>query len=569
MSPISRRRFHRNVASTLAGSTILASSSPIPSDQHGPFKTQFRAPRFFYNNDGSFLLYCEPPLTPEDFVYEAVGRLIGTRVDAVVCHMFSFGDAVPLYPTEIPAARAKESARFDFVSEWRRQETLQAFRKKAIDPWKLSVNAAHAAGMEYWAGMRFNDLHPRGYRWLSPFKEEHPEFELGNRCSSGLHTPGSAEAEYCTGLNFAIPEVRAHRLALIEEVCRRYDVEGFEWDFLRHPGHHFPSLQESSDPLTKYLRQVRAALNRLGKQRGRALGFGVRVPATLEKCQRIGIDLAAWMREGLVDYVSPSPYADTATDLPFDTFVSLARGTSTRVYACPSDCYGPGRYQFPSSEVLRAGALNAWRQGVDGIYLYNFHHSTIYNVSMTEVLHQLGNPDSLEFEDKQYMVAGPYTTLKYPQFTNVFEAYPNPLPLNLTGSFSNSVVSFRIADDLATAKRRGVLDRLHLELGVFGYTTDDRIEFRLNDHTLSGDPDIQLHPEDYRTKPDWYAYRGNLVLGYDLKAEWILPGMNRLHVILKRRNPQLNSNLVLQDITLTVRYRRLPMRIGQERVPSG
>ena len=24
-------------------------------------------PRFFFNNDGSFLLYCSPPLSPEDW----------------------------------------------------------------------------------------------------------------------------------------------------------------------------------------------------------------------------------------------------------------------------------------------------------------------------------------------------------------------------------------------------------------------------------------------------------------------------------------------------------------------
>jgi hypothetical protein len=568
---LTRRRFHRNLATTLASSSILSGMSLLASSQLSQ-TTPLRpsAPRFFYNNDGSFLLYCEPPLSADDFVYEAVGRLIGTRVDAVVCHMFSFGDAVPLYPTGIESARGRESSRFELVSEWRRQETLRDFWTKEIDPWKMAVEAAHAAGMQYWVSMRFNDLHPKGYAWLSRFKYEHPEYELGKKCGSGLHSPGSAESEHCTGVNFAIPQVREHRLALIEEVCSRYNVEGFEWDFLRHPGHHFPAFSQGRQILTDYMRRVRTTLQKIGERRGRALGFGIRVPATLEKCHRIGLDVASWISERLVDYVSPAPYADTATDFPFDTFVSLTQRTQCRIYACPSDCYGPGRHQYPSSEVLRAGALNAWKKGVDGIYLYNFHHPTIYNDSMTEVLHQLDLQASLQFHDKQYVVTGPYTTLKYPNFTSVFEAYSYQLPMKLSEQSSkpNPAISFEVGDDLTTAKRRGILASITLELGVFGYTSEDRMEFKLNGRILPGNPHVQLHPEDYRTRPDWYAYRGNLLLNYDLDVEWIQSGRNQLDVALKRRNPRLSSDLVLQNLALTIRYRALPMRINREEVPS-
>jgi hypothetical protein len=104
-------------------------------------------PRLFYNNDGSFLLYTTPPLAAEDFVYEAVGRLIGSQVDAVVCHMFGYGDAVPLYPTEVPEAAGIERAGYEYVSEWRQQASMRGLWERGVDPWRLALDAAHRAGL--------------------------------------------------------------------------------------------------------------------------------------------------------------------------------------------------------------------------------------------------------------------------------------------------------------------------------------------------------------------------------------------------------------------------------------
>ena len=91
------------------------------------------SPRLFYNNDASFLHYSSPPMTTDDFVYETVGRFAGTQVDALVCHMFGFGPATPLYPTEVPEARGIDFEQVDFVSVWRQQEILKRFW---ADPWK-------------------------------------------------------------------------------------------------------------------------------------------------------------------------------------------------------------------------------------------------------------------------------------------------------------------------------------------------------------------------------------------------------------------------------------------------
>ncbi len=73
-------------------------------------------------------------MSAEDFVYEAVGRFIGTQIGAVVCHMFGFGDAVPLFPTKVPEAEGIDNESFHYVSEWRQQMCLRGLLNQGIDP---------------------------------------------------------------------------------------------------------------------------------------------------------------------------------------------------------------------------------------------------------------------------------------------------------------------------------------------------------------------------------------------------------------------------------------------------
>ena len=48
--------------------------------------------------------------------------------------------------------------------------------------------------------------------------EHLPEFEL-----------------YTTAQDFSHEAVRQRKLEIIEEICQRYDVDGFELDYIRHP----------------------------------------------------------------------------------------------------------------------------------------------------------------------------------------------------------------------------------------------------------------------------------------------------------------------------------------------
>ena len=66
------------------------------------------------------------------------------------------------------------------------------------------------------------------------WKKEHPEFWVD---STGVphdrvkHPLGL----YWTAQDFAHQEVRDRKFEIIEEVCQRYDIDGVDLNFMRHP----------------------------------------------------------------------------------------------------------------------------------------------------------------------------------------------------------------------------------------------------------------------------------------------------------------------------------------------
>ena len=141
-------------------------------------------PRFFSNNDGSFLLYCSPPMTVDDFVYEAVGRYLGTQVDAIVCHMFGFGCATPLFPTEVPEASGLDFEQVDHVSQWRQQQDSEG----ALGGGAGSVETGGGGRSRRRNTVLGRDAVQRpargSFEWENEFSVNHTDYKLGDQCAS-------------------------------------------------------------------------------------------------------------------------------------------------------------------------------------------------------------------------------------------------------------------------------------------------------------------------------------------------------------------------------------------------
>ncbi len=158
---------------------------------------------------------------------------------------------------------------------------------------------------------------------------DHPEWFCCDRDGSRINRA-----------SFAIPEVRRHYLRLITESVilgatgvNNVFVRGVPLTCYEKPvaeyakltyGIDIASLSESdpvfqqvrSDFLRQYLQEQRVILNSLQKKHSPKVI--VTVPATEKVCRFFGLDVASWIKEGLVDVVCPYPWGFNAVEEPVD-----------------------------------------------------------------------------------------------------------------------------------------------------------------------------------------------------------------------------------------------------------
>jgi len=109
---------------------------------------------------------------------------------------------------------------------------------------------------------------------LSRQKREHPEFIMGVKEDWGKY-PATDPREWWTLSDYEKPEVRDYIVRIFEDVCQRYDIDGIELDFIRHPLFFRPNLEgKPVEPrhvamMTDMVRQIRAASERASLERAR------------------------------------------------------------------------------------------------------------------------------------------------------------------------------------------------------------------------------------------------------------------------------------------------------------
>ena len=81
--------------------------------------------------------------------------------------------------------------------------------------------------------------------------------------------PNTTQWGIRTGLDYARPEVRSHVAALVIDLFERFDTDGVELDFMRHPA--FIRVEEaygSRHLITDMLRRIRARMDEVAASTG-------------------------------------------------------------------------------------------------------------------------------------------------------------------------------------------------------------------------------------------------------------------------------------------------------------
>ena len=214
-----------------------------------------------------------------------------------------------------------------------------------------------------------NDTHyTQGYssaHAVTEFTLEHPDWCIRN-----------AAGNIIGGMNYAIPEVREHRLAIMREQVEEYDLDGLELDFLRHaPFFDRERARENAPLMTRFVGKIRNVINEVARQKNRTRPIlGARVPVTLEMCAAEGLALECWLDEGLLDYICPSDHGRADFNIPAEDFVQIVAGSDCRILPTVHQAvlaqYDKERVM--TLEKYRGFANNMFQFGADGISTFNF-----------------------------------------------------------------------------------------------------------------------------------------------------------------------------------------------------
>ena len=352
--------------------------------------------RLIYQMDSSGVLPASTDVN--DYLKGIVGFLEGSHVDCLFWHDGAGGNTAN-YDSDVLELTGERVGEVD--------PSLLRLIQEGNDPPKIVVPATKKRGVDIFYSFRLNDCHDSfGHeRLLATFKVEHPEWTIG---------AGHPEVHPSVhrNLNFAVPEVRDLKFAVIEEIFRKYDFDGLEIDFLRSPPYFVPSeAPKNAHLLTQFLSQVREHLNQRGKEKGGQIPLAVRVNPTLEACRLDGFDVSTWVEERLVDGLS---LGSGNIDCDVEVFKNLTDGTGILVYPC---VYAwPSGYNiifgFEDSEpLLRALASNYWGQGADGIYTFNWNaHSYVHRpdknsqfAPQRQLLREMDTLQAMRGKDKLYV----------------------------------------------------------------------------------------------------------------------------------------------------------------------
>jgi len=347
-------------------------------------RARHRKRRIIMNNDGNDLNRAKPDelKTPETFLAKRTTPLLGSQVDAI----FYCTGVFNFY-----THRSKESELLTHKKTAARY--VHELAKQGTDSLEIMTGFGHEHGIEVFWSMRMNDTHDSGRPELfCKWKQDHPEYLVGEKGRKFRYGCGR-----WSSVDYGVEAVRDKVYRILADVCTRYDVDGIEMDFFRHPVLFKPQMtgepvtQAHCDLLTELIRRVRRMTEQVAAERGRPLLIAIRIPDSVGYCKAMGIDLVRWLDEDLVDIVTGCGYFKLE---PWETLVALGKRHDVPVYAClVTRRIAPRTKQGDAEHMLkrfRGEALHAWRAGVSGIYTFNQFNPR------AQIFRELGDPALLE-----------------------------------------------------------------------------------------------------------------------------------------------------------------------------
>ncbi|HPO12587.1 MAG TPA: family 10 glycosylhydrolase [Candidatus Hydrogenedentes bacterium] len=439
-----------------------------------------RQRRIMYNDDGCDV---RPFKTPEEFLALRLRQVANTQVDTI-CYCTGGGG---LYWAHVPKVG---EALGEFVADTDEQYVkdlcagLHALEKLGTDPLAVAVQFGHENSIEVFWSSRMNNIEDSFVPWGHPrWKREHPEYLLGKPEDYEKYEMTDPR-KWWAALDFAVPEVRDYMLRIFEDVFTRYDLDGIDMDWFRHPkffretNEDRPVTPEHLAMMNDFMRKVRALTERVAMARNRPFLVSCRIPLSVERCVAIGLDVPAWLEEDLVDILvlggDLGPMA-MAPQLREMTELTHQHGVRAMANICGSGLQPAHGYSEPGAWY--GAAMNAWQAGVDGIYIFNLFPS-----EPDERLNRIGARDTLRGLDKVYAI-DPIEPRDFWGFDRAALVVPDRLPIQLVPGASVTA-KLPVGEDIAVNAPEGKTPKVCLRIRVTAAAESDQLQCTMNDTDL-------------------------------------------------------------------------------------
>ena len=518
-------------------------------------------PRMMFYTDGRHpLMYMyEPPMQKEE-MEAIVDELVGTPVEAL---MFCLGDGrTMLHDTKVGELWGHSVERWDHIIFRRAYQNARCLIDEGNDPLRVVCDRAHEKGMLVYPTLLVQL--ESGVRGGGGYDVRSSDFRLDNK-HLDIGGSGTVDPSF-PGLNcadFKHREVREERFAIVEEVLTRYDVDGFElqlnfWPYYFHPD----EVDAGRAIMTDWIGRVHEAVKRSNPERE----LVVSIPASFEDCLSRGLDPIEWIRRGIVDVLIGQPLSradildPNATFLTYDApylsnlrgLVKAAAGSRCRVHAAIDSYLDSDRLAEAPIEMIRAAACNLWAQGIDGLYVSQWHGMWPYRASFYEKLRELPFPEVMAYKDKYYHIPTEAGRIRRIQGT---PPRTSQLPADLQVG-SPLRLDLEISDDVARWERTGRVHEVLLRVRVMNATELDRLKFILNGKELSANA-LRIINEMYRMGAQvarhrlgsgyWYIFRLD-------RSTWPRIGVNAIEITLLERDPEVTPVPCVHDVELQIKY---------------
>ncbi|HJN15556.1 MAG TPA: family 10 glycosylhydrolase [Armatimonadota bacterium] len=306
------------------GGEPLAKSPPTPEPpERGIDASRQVAFPMAITEDGHGIFGESVHATPEDLV-----KPFDDIPDGSCLRMLLWGNGeadICNYPTEVGNERAFSGFSTDWYGRW--NQNAENWKQDGWDSLKVVTDYAKTRGWELQVYIRmeaFKSPFPFDKMVRSDFFEAHPEYHCQDRYGQRIGR-----------LSYAYPEVQEHMLDLVKEIAgyepdgicfcfiRGLPVVGYEpimvEGFKKKHGVDPRELGETDERWLDYQGQVVTAFMRKAK---RALKPGQRlsaiVPGNRYDCERWGLDVAAWLKQGVVDGLFPTGQVFSDRDVHLD-----------------------------------------------------------------------------------------------------------------------------------------------------------------------------------------------------------------------------------------------------------